>query len=105
MSGTLGRVYGGDPQFVHIADGERQHVGALVADYLDGLMRALSMDRNAKEKRLCPGCYMIALYNAALTLAERNGQSRAELCRSMAGAFAALASDDTYNREEIHVAH
>lgn len=42
---------------------------------------------------LCPGCYMVALFNAAITLAERNGQSLRELGNSLGDAFKQLAMD------------
>lgn len=103
MSGTDGRTYGGDCNLVHIQDGMRGEFGKALADLVDSGMRAMAGEDKSAGKKLCPGCYMIALYNAALYLAERNGQDKRELCRSMAEAFNALANDPNYYREEIHV--
>lgn len=89
LKGTLGRVYGGDDEKVHIADGTRGSFGATVADFIDREMRA--RDPDAEDKPLCPGCYMIALVAAAMHLAQRNGQSLVELGRTMAYAFEGVA--------------
>lgn len=89
LKGTLGRVYGGDADKVHIADGQRGAFGSRVADFIDREMRA--DDPDAGTKPLCPGCYMIALVAAAMHLAERNGQSPVELGRTMAHAFTGVA--------------
>jgi hypothetical protein len=59
--------------------------------------------RAAINKPLCPGCYMVALFNAAVTLAKENGQSLTELGNSMAQAFAELAAGGPDRTESIHV--
>lgn len=87
------RVYGGKPNYVHIPDGKRKMVGQDIAQFVDSLMRVLSEGDGSKSKPLCPGCFMIALFNAAVYLADQNGQSRSELGRSMAAAFQALADN------------
>jgi hypothetical protein len=94
QNGTHGRVYGGDPGLVHIPDGERGEMGRTVAIFLGDRMRYKAQNRGEMEAwstPLCPGCYMVALFNAAVTLAKESGQPLSELGRSMAGAFTALA--------------
>lgn len=94
-NGTEGRVYGGDCNLVHIKDGERSKVGELTAHALDAMMRTLAarQGNETENKALCPGCYMIALFNAALILARKNGQPVSELAHTMAAAFTKLASN------------
>ncbi len=110
QDGTLGRVYGGDCNLVHIKDGMRMEVGAQLADALDTQIRLKAMAQgklNAADfdsKPLCPGCFMIALFNVAIHLADANGQSRTELGRTMAQAFAKLADNPAEGlTEEIEV--
>jgi hypothetical protein len=99
------RVYGGDKNLVHIKDGTRKSVGEAVADFLDDEMRfRAAMDGKEAEGLICPGCAMIALFNAAIHTAERNGQSRTELANTMSAAFAKLAADPQSGlTEEIEV--
>lgn len=102
--GTHGRVYGGDPSLVHIADGSRRAFGADMADYLENRMRAKATPQPTEGKRLCPGCYMIAGFNMLVTLATRNGQSISELAHTMAHAFELLQGDGRdHGTEEITV--
>ncbi len=97
MSNGDNRIYGGNPAYVHISDGKRKEVGIAIAAQLDREMRKRCtsehgcFDANGHGKPLCPGCYMIALFNAAVALADANGQSRKELALSMRDAFARLA--------------
>lgn len=103
-NGTDGRVYGGDSSLVHIPDGSRAEVGETVANYLDLQMRILARQNGkAWEGPLCPGCYMIALFNAAIHLAKANGQPLTELGRTMAHAFQKLAEGAGGLTEEIEV--
>ncbi len=105
-NGTQGRVYGGDCNLVHIADGQRRNVGEQLAADIDAVIRTLAEKRgvNTDDKLLCPGCYMIALFNAAIALADKNGQPRKELAKTMTHAFAELAADpDKGVTEEIEV--
>ena len=100
------RVYGGVCDYVHIADKTRKLMGQRVASYVDRTMRELAKaeGKQTEGKLICPGCSMIALFNAAIALADDNGQSRAELGRTMAQAFAKLASDPASGMtEEIEV--
>jgi len=96
---TCGRVYGSDPSLVHIADGERRKVGAWLAGKLDERMRIDAMRDGSRSpleataQDLCPGCFMVAVVNAAVTLAVCNGQSVRELSRSLAAAFQKIADD------------
>lgn len=86
------RVYGGDPDLVHIQDGQRCSVGAGLASHYDATIRTLAIARKANASgALCPGCYMVAVYNCAVTLATRNGQSLSELGETMAAQFSLLA--------------
>jgi hypothetical protein len=99
------RVYGGDKDLVHIKDGTRREVGEAIADYLEDEIRYRA---NAEGKNIdglvCPGCAMIALFNAAILTAERNGQSLTELGNTMSAAFAKLASNPQSGlTEEIEV--
>jgi hypothetical protein len=98
--------YRGAPDRVHIADGERANMGDTLAAALSDRMRqgaAVAGDEGAFYKPLCPGCYMVALFNAAVTLAKENGQSLTELGNSMAQAFAELAAGGPDRTESIHV--
>ncbi len=109
---TEGRVYGGARNLIHIADGQRENVGAYLARMLDAHMRAEAVrngsrseaqawgdpDRRAPRQQLCPGCYMVAIVAAAVKLAEENDQSVQELGRSLSAAFAAIAENGTGER-------
>lgn len=106
-NGTQGRAYGGDPNLVHIPDHHREDVGKALADQLTALMRALGtlgMGHEAKpydgDNPLCPGCYMIALFDAAIELARREGQPVKELGYSMALLFTKLAQEGQYRATE-----
>ena len=101
-----GLVYRGREDRVHIADGERANMGEELADFLGGAMRqyaAMRGDGGAWMNRLCPGCYMTAVYNMAVTLAEGNGQSLRELGRTLAGEFQRLADGEQVHVEEVRV--
>lgn len=52
------------------------------------------------DKALCPGCYMIALFDAAVELAKREGQPVQELGASMAELFTKLAEQGEYRATE-----
>lgn len=101
FGGTLGRVYGGDCNLIHVADGNRKNVGHAAAQFIDGRMRedAFKEGRRsyteAKEQALCPGCYMVVGFNTMVELAKANGQSLAELGRTMATAFKKLEQCQT----------
>lgn len=97
-------IYGGDPDLIHIPDGRRGDAGRYMASILDAIMRTGAEDRTPQQRReqeLCPGCYMIVGFNMLLTLADRNGQSRRELCNSMIDAFTRLGEGE--GTEEICV--
>jgi len=100
--GTYDRVYGGNPELVHIKDKHRRELGKGFAMALDSVMRERA-EMDATGKALCPGCYMIALYDAAVYLAQDNGQSLSELGHTMAWAFTQLAQGTLNLTEEIHV--
>lgn len=106
-NGTDGRSYGGDPSLVHIPDHHREDIGKAVADTLTALMRAMGTlgvghapEPYEGDKPLCPGCYMIALFDAAVTLAQREGQPVKELGLSMAQLFTKLAQEGAYRATE-----
>ncbi len=90
VRGTEGRIYGGDDTKVHIQDGQRGALGVRIADFIDADMRAGDPDATP-DMALCPGCYMIALVGAAMTLAHRNGQSLRELGMAMSHHFFRVA--------------
>lgn len=101
--GSHDRVYGGDPNLVHIPDGTRRDVGRKMAYDLT-LAMLQGSETATYGKALCPGCYMIAGFNMLVTLARENGQNVRELALSMAHAFDKLASAGDYSvTEEIEV--
>jgi hypothetical protein len=87
-NGSDGRVYGGDKDLCHIPDGTRGDFGVDLAAHIMTSVRALSAAPD--DKLICPGCYMIALFNAAVALARANGQPLVELAATMRRAFAEL---------------
>lgn len=104
--GTSGRTYGGAKDLVHIPDHRRKDVGIMLAEHLERLQREVAVIPGAERKLLCPGCYMIALIDAAVWLAENNGQPIHELGRTMERAFGHIAVSGDYDRsliEEIEV--
>lgn len=106
MNGTMGRIYGGDPNYVHIPDGTRREVGLEVALAADREMRlAAALAAKKADGPLCPGCYMIALFNAAVELAKANGHDLKELGRTMANAYTLLAEkgEGAEGTEEINI--
>jgi hypothetical protein len=107
--GTDDRVYGGDCDLVHVADGRRRMAGYLVANHIETHMRENAENRTEREKEmqaLCPGCYMIVAFNALVWLAGANKQTPKELGLTMAQAFLKLAECDSFSEaciEEIEV--
>lgn len=102
------RIYGGNPELIHIDDGKRADMGLRIAELLEERMRSeYSGERTMVQRimqKLCPGCYMIAGFNMLVTLADANGQSRTELARSMRNAFDRLLCDPEAGlTEEIEV--
>ncbi len=86
-------IYRGHPELVHIDDGKRSFAGEEVAAHLTVQMRRHASGRTLQQRalqKLCPGCYMVALFDAAIAMADQNGQSRKELALSMANAFTKL---------------
>lgn len=96
-NGTDGRVYGGDPELVHVPDGRRTEIGLQLADIADDAIRMSSgdftrgMDYAKPSKPLCPGCYMVVGFNMLVALARENRQSLSELGNTMSQAFLRLA--------------
>jgi hypothetical protein len=106
--GTEGRVYGGDPNLIHIEDGKRGDMGWRIAEHLNRRMRENYTGHRTTEQlvdqKLCPGCYMIAGFNMLLVLAQENGQSPTELARSMRNAFDSLLQNPEQGlTEEIEI--
>jgi hypothetical protein len=106
QNGSDGRVYGGDVNLIHVVDGLRGQMGVDVADTVERLMRERAENRTNEEREaqaLCPGCYMVVIFNAMLSLAERTGQDLKEMTRAMKGALTELEKDPTNQglREEI----
>jgi hypothetical protein len=95
-------VYRGNPDLVHVPDGARAGVGSRVANDISLRMRDIGGGWT-DDRPLCPGCYMVVLFNAAVTLAKQNGQSLKELGRSMACAFDALSIGGPEAIESIQV--
>lgn len=107
MSGTLGRVYGGDENLIHIADGHRNQFAKDTAAELDRHMRLAALSNGqrdgaqASSQKLCPGCYMVVGYDLLVYLAKHNGQSLVELGSTMAAAFSRLAIDAAAGEEHV----
>lgn len=103
----MSQVYRSNPELVHIADGQRAELGRDVADFLNLSVRAQARSKDPGQwtKPLCPGCYMVAIFNCAIELARANGQSVTELGRSLGAAFNQLAQDGDYKEsiESIEV--
>lgn len=105
-NGTDGRVYGGDCDLIHVADGKRAAAGRHIAKVVDGLMRANAENRTDEQKAsqlLCPGCYMVVGFNMLTELARQNGQPLTELAASMENAFRQLREGGADAIEEILV--
>lgn len=91
----MSQVYRGKQEYVHIEDGKRAAVGRAYSVYLTNEIRDaafLQGNLDAYRNPLCPGCYMVAVFNLAVELARMNGQSLTELGRSMSKAFSDLAA-------------
>jgi hypothetical protein len=102
----IDRVYGGDCELIHVADGKRAAAGKAMAKVLDKAMREHAENRNDFERAtqlLCPGCYMVVGFNMMTELAKRNGQPLKELALSMANAFTELANGGEDAIEHIQV--
>lgn len=94
-NGSDGRVYGGDVGLVHIEDGKRKNLGNDVANYLDAEMRLRAKRLGNvvnKSMPICPGCGMIALFNASIIMAKENGMPVTELANTMKLAYEKLAA-------------
>lgn len=85
------QVYGVslNPERLHFADGSHVEAGRTVATFLDALQRDANPDA-PDDALLCPGCYMLVLFNASLFLAADNGQSGLQLARTMERAYGDL---------------
>ena len=103
-NGTEGRVYGGDPNLIHIADGTRYQVAERAAEVIGAEMRLRAHQEGqrtwnqiwgSERQSLCPGCYMVVGFDTMLLMARQNGQSLRELGLTMANAFAKLAEDQS----------
>jgi hypothetical protein len=110
LRGTDGRVYGGDPNRIHVKDQSRDAMGMIMAQELSARMR-LAAHRDgmrtideAVTQPLCPGCYMVVAFDMLTELARMSGQSMTELGRTMCAAFAELEKNQEANRrEEINI--
>ena len=106
-NGTEGRVYGGDPNLIHVPDGRRREAGRMAGAAIDFIMRQITESfpwPQRRTKLLCPGCYMVVLFNAAVWLARQNGQSLTELGETLGTAFLLLAKNpNDAGIEEIEV--
>jgi len=106
-NGLAGRTYGGDPDLIHIPDQHRADTGLSIANMIDAEMRLIATlgvghpaEPMGSDKPLCPGCYMIALFDAAVVLAERYGQPVTELGDSLGDLFYKLAREGKYRPTE-----
>lgn len=103
------RVYGGDKGLIHVQDGMRADLGRDMALYLNNRMKIDALARGARteqeiiDQKLCPGCYMVVLFNMAVELAKQNDQSLSELGNTMAKAFKQLAKGGEAEMEHIDV--
>lgn len=82
------QVYGVslNPDRLHFDDGTHKRAGEELAARLDAMMRAANPDASA-DAQLCPGCYMLTLFNASLYLAAQNGQDPRQLAATMERVF------------------
>lgn len=98
--GTDGRVFGGDCDLVHIPDGMRAFHGQMAANEIERNMREAAYISGARSKAqaqtqdLCPGCYSVVIFNAALELAKRSKFDTRALGLTLSKAFAQLAACD-----------
>lgn len=95
----MSQVYRGKQEYVHIEDGKRATLGRQYSVYLAQEIRDAAFklgNLEAYNNPLCPGCYMVAVFNLAIELARMNGQSLTELGNSLGDAFKQLASDGAY---------
>lgn len=98
--GTEGRVYGGDPNLLHIPDGSRQQFGNDIADHIVQKIRDLNEGRSDP---VCPGCCNVVVFNIARELARQSGQTETEMARSLALAFEQIAEGNKTSLEEIEI--
>lgn len=106
-NGTDGRVYGGDPNLIHVPDGKRADLGNLAACFVEAEMRKGAENRTHREREmqtLCPGCYMVVGFDMLLRLADDAGQDRRQLAKSMIAAYEKLLENpDQPPLEEIFI--
>lgn len=87
------QVYGHslNPDRIHFPDGTHTEAGRQIARVVDEMMRTADPDA-APDAQLCPGCYMLAMFNALLYLARDNGQDPRELAATMGKTFSDLGA-------------
>lgn len=78
-----------NPDLCHLPDKGHVEAGRQVARFVDQLIREANPDAPADAK-LCSGCTMLTLFNAALLLARDNNQHPLELARTMEKAYGDL---------------
>ena len=101
QNGLAGKVYWQDQNLIHAED-QWIPFGERTANGLEMLIRRAANDWNM-DKAVCPACYMLTLYNAAVFMAERNDQSMKELGESMAQLFTELATGKVPSQSEMVV--
>lgn len=99
-NGTEGRVYGGDPNLLHIPDGQREAFGIDVANYAIQKLREINGGSDLKP---CPGCCNVVVFNVALELARQSGQSVTEMAASLSLAFTQISTNSKQSLEEIEI--
>lgn len=99
-NGTEGRVYGGDPNLLHIPDGQREAFGIDVANYAIQKLREINGGSDLKP---CPGCCNVVVFNVALELARQSGQSVTEMAASLSLAFTQISTNNKQSLEEIEI--
>lgn len=83
-------VYRGDPKYIHVPDGQRSQIGFLIRLEVERLVKNYA-GQSFSDKPICPGCYMVVIFNAAIQLAMENGQSISELGNTLGKAFKDIA--------------
>lgn len=106
-AGAGGRVYGGDARFLHIPDHHRREVGREITAFVRAKFNALNPGREGDP--ICPGCMMIAMFDATLDLAQESGQPVNELAATMAWAWGTvdehLSAQDLVTEEIVVMQH
>lgn len=87
---------------VHVPQGQHEYVGDLIARYADHVIRDTARAKGAdlgatSRDKLCPPCYMVAMVNALIKLAEDNGQNPSYIANGVSGILDWIVREDEIN--------